>query len=112
MSMYTDPNRIKATDPGKVEGNPVFIYHEYFNRNLDEVKDLKERYTKGKVGDVEVKEKLFNAIEAFLVPIRERRVEIDKLGDEYILGILEEGEKKANQVAEKTISGVVKAMGL
>ena len=47
MSMYTDPNRIKATDPGKVEGNPVFIYHDFFNDNLDEVQDLKNRYTKG-----------------------------------------------------------------
>ncbi len=112
MSMYTDPNRIKATDPGKVEGNPVFIYHNYFNRNLDEAKDLEERYKKGKVGDVEVKEKLFNAIEIFLAPIREKRAEIDKLGDEYILSILEEGEKKANKVAEKTISSVIEAMGL
>jgi tryptophanyl-tRNA synthetase len=112
MSMYTDPNRIKATDPGKVDGNPVFIYHDYFNQNLDEVKDLKERYLKGKVGDVEVKEKLFDAIEIFLKPIREKRIEIDKLGDEYIMDILEKGEKEANKVAEKTISEVVKAMGL
>ena len=112
MSMYTDPNRIKATDPGKVEGNPVFVYHDNFNRNLDEVKDLKERYVKGKVGDVEVKEKLFNAIEAFLDPIRERRTKVDKLGDDYILDILEKGEKRVNKIAEKTISEVVKAMNL
>ncbi len=112
MSMYTDPNRIKATDPGKVEGNPVFIYHEHFNRNLDEVKDLKERYRKGTVGDIEVKEKLFNAIEIFLAPIREKRLEIDKLGDKYILDILESGEKRAIKVAEKTMLEVVSAMGL
>ncbi len=112
MSMYTDPNRIKATDPGEVDGNPVFIYHGYFNDNLDEVKDLEERYKKGSVGDVEVKEKLFYAIEKFLEPVRERRVEVDKLGDDYILDILAKGEKRVNKIAEETLSEVTKAMGL
>ena len=56
--MYTDPNRISADIPGTVEGNPVFIYHDIFNQILEEVKDFKERYRKGTVGDVEVKEKL------------------------------------------------------
>ncbi len=110
MSMYTDPNRIKATDPGTVKGNPVFIYHDYFNDNLDEVKDLKERYEKGKVGDVEVKEKLFLAIERFLNPIREKRNEIEKLGDEYIFDLLETGEKRANEVAEQTMKSVDEVM--
>ena len=54
MSMYTDPNRIRATDPGRVEGNPVFIYHELFNSDRDEVEQLKIRYRAGQVGDVEV----------------------------------------------------------
>ncbi len=112
MSMYTDPNRIKATDPGKVEGNPVFIYHDFFNDNLDEVKDLKERYTKGKVGDVEVKEKLFYAIERFLEPARIKKAELDKLGDEYVLDLFERGEKKVNKIAEDTITEVTKAMGI
>ena len=71
-NMYTDPNRIRATDAGTVEGNPVFIYHDAFNSNLDEVNDLKSRYRTGKVGDVEVKEKLAVAINLFLDPIRER----------------------------------------
>ena len=70
--MFTDPNRIHATDPGKVDGNPVFIYHDAFNTDIDEVNDLKERYLKGNVGDVEVKEKLFKAIEKILDPIREK----------------------------------------
>jgi tryptophanyl-tRNA synthetase len=112
MSMYTDPNRIRPTDPGKVEGNPVFIYHDHFNRNLDEVEDLKNRYREGKVGDVEVKEKLFVAIEKFLEPIREKRLEIDKLGDSYIIDILEKGEKRVNKIAEETMSEVIKAMGI
>jgi tryptophanyl-tRNA synthetase len=111
MSMYTDPNRIKATDPGKVEGNPVFLYHDAFNDNVAEVADLKERYVKGTVGDVEVKEKLVDAIERFLNPIREKKAELDKLGDDYILDILKTGEVKANKVAEKTIFEIMAAMG-
>src|SRR5207237_6828998 len=50
MKMYTDPTRLRATDPGHVEGNPVFQYHDAFNENKDEVNDLKERYVAGRVG--------------------------------------------------------------
>ena len=71
--MYTDPKRLRATDPGTVEGNPVFIYHDAFNPDRNEVDELKERYRAGKVGDVEVKQKLAKAINTFLEPIRERR---------------------------------------
>jgi tryptophanyl-tRNA synthetase len=73
MNMYTDPKRLRATDPGTVEGNPVFIYHDAFNPSKAEVDDLKERYRLGKVGDVEVKQKLAVAINNFLEPIREKR---------------------------------------
>lgn len=72
-NMYTDPKRLKATDPGTVEGNPVFVYHDVFNPSKAEVDDLKERYRAGKVGDVEVKTKLAKAINEFLEPIREKR---------------------------------------
>ena len=65
MSMYTDPKRISADVPGTVEGNPVFQYHDAFNPNKAEVADLKERYQAGKVGDVEVKEKLTVALNNF-----------------------------------------------
>ena len=71
--MYTDPKRVRADIPGTVEGNPVFIYHDAFNPNVDEVNDLKDRYRAGKVGDVEVKTKLATALNAHLDPIRERR---------------------------------------
>jgi tryptophanyl-tRNA synthetase len=73
QGMYTDPKRLRATDPGTVEGNPVFVYHDAFNADRAEVEELKERYRAGKVGDVEVKKKLAKAINAFLEPIRERR---------------------------------------
>lgn len=111
MSMYTDPNRIRATDPGTVEGNPVFIYHDAFNENKAEVEDLKERYRKGTVGDVEVKEKLYQAIELFLTPVRERLGELEKLGDDCILDILRTGEVRANKVADEVIGRVIEAMG-
>src|SRR5205823_11878058 len=73
MSMYTDPKRVRADIPGTVEGNPVFTYHDAFNPNTAEVDDLKARYRAGKVGDVEVKRKLADALNAHLDPIRERR---------------------------------------
>src|SRR5688500_15782990 len=71
--MYTDPKRVRADIPGTVEGNPVFIYHDAFNPNREEVEDLKARYRAGKVGDVEVKTKLSTALNAMLDPLRERR---------------------------------------
>ncbi len=73
MRMYTDPTRIHPTDPGHVEGNPVFIYHDAFNADAAEVADLKDRYRKGQVGDVEVKRRLAKALNAFLEPLRQRR---------------------------------------
>src|SRR5256886_8635908 len=72
-NMYTDPKRIRADIPGTVEGNPVFLYHDVFNPDKAQVEDLKARYRAGTVGDVEVKEKLAAAMNAFLDPMRERR---------------------------------------
>jgi tryptophanyl-tRNA synthetase len=109
--MYTDPNRIKATDPGKVEGNPVFIYHDAFNSNKEEVEDLKARYRKGQVGDVEVKTKLALAINKFLEPIRDRRAQFEGKKD-LIDSIIEEGSKKAALEAQNTLNEVLKAMGI
>lgn len=110
-SMYTDPTRIKATDPGKVEGNPVFIYHDAFNPNKDEVEDLKARYRAGTVGDVEVKTKLSIAINNFLAPIRAKRAEFEGKND-LIDQIIDEGSKKARLEAQETLNQVLKAMGI
>jgi tryptophanyl-tRNA synthetase len=109
MSMYTDPNRIHPTDPGKVEGNPVFVYHDIFNPDKAEVADLKKRYQEGKVGDIEVKEKLFIALNAFLTPIREKRKEFEGK-DEVLDQILIEGTAKAREVAKETMKKVRSAM--
>ena len=109
MSMYTDPDRIHSTDPGKVEGNPVFIYHDVFNPNKSEVEELKKMYKEGKVGDVEVKEKLFVALNTFLKPIRERRSEFEGK-DAELEKILKEGTEKAREAAKETMQKVRHAM--
>lgn len=111
MSMYTDPTRIRATDPGRVEGNPVFIYHDRFNDDQAEVADLKERYRAGRVGDVEVKRRLVAALDRFLDPIRERRARFardPKIVDE----IIREGSKRARAEARRTLHEVREAMRL
>ncbi len=111
MSMYTDPNRVRADTPGRVEGNPVFVYHDTFNADKAEVDDLKSRYREGKVGDVEVKRKLLAAMERFLAPIRERRAELEarpKLVDE----ILAAGSERARREATATLHEVRQAMRL
>ncbi|GAB4515945.1 MAG: tryptophan--tRNA ligase [Anaerolineae bacterium] len=109
-SMYTDPNRIRADIPGTVEGNPVFVYHDVFNPNKAEVEDLKERYRTGNVGDVEVKEKLAAAINAFLEPIRERRAQYDETG--MIEEIIVQGTEKVREDTRNTLFEMKKAMGL
>ena len=110
-SMYTDPNRTSADIPGTVEGNPVFIYHDAFNPNKAEVEELKERYRKGTVGDVEVKDKLAAAINTFLTPIRERRAfYASKQG--FVDEIIYDGTMKMRAEAAQTLKAVKKAMGI
>jgi len=109
--MYTDPNRVRADIPGRVEGNPVFIYHDIFNPDREEVEDLKERYRKGKVGDVEVKQKLARAINDFLEPIRERRARLER-DPEQVEAYLIEGTRRMRKQAAETMALVREAMGL
>ncbi len=109
-SMYTDPNRVSADVPGTVEGNPVFIYHDTFNPNKAEIEDLKARYRAGKVGDVEVKQKLAVAINNFLDPMRERRAQYDDTG--LIEEIIVEGTETVREMTRATLFEMKKAMGL
>lgn len=118
MSMYTDPDHIKITDPGKLEGNTVFTYldafckEEHFERylpdyaNLDE---LKAHYTKGGLGDVKVKKFLNSVIQEELEPIRNRRHQYEK-DIAYVYDILKQGSEEAQKVAAKTLSDVKEAM--
>ncbi len=111
MGMFTDPQRVRADIPGRVEGNPVFIYHDTFNDDPAEVEDLKARYRKGKVGDVEVKEKLARVLNEFLEPLRERRgryaAEPDTVDD-----IVAEGTRRMRHEAAETMAIVREAMGM
>ncbi len=111
MMMYTDPTRIHPTDPGHVEGNPVFIYHDAFNANKEEVEELKERYRKGRVGDVEVKKRLVRALNEFLDPIRERRRKFARQKG-LVEEIVRKGILRAREEASLTLSLAKKAMGL
>ncbi len=111
MKMFTDPNRVRADIPGRVVGNPVFIYHDLFNPDTAEVDDLKTRYRAGTVGDVEVKRKLAAALNAFLEPVRERRQEFASQ-DGLVEEILHTGNTAMRAVAKDTMERVREAMGL
>lgn len=111
MGCYTDPKRKKASDPGSIEGNPVFIYHDLINDDKAEVEELKKRYQAGKVGDVEVKERLVAAHQRYFAAARERRREL--AGNiKLVREILDEGAEKARKTAGKTLEEVYATMGI
>jgi tryptophanyl-tRNA synthetase len=109
--MYTDPNRIRADIPGTVEGNPVFIYHNAFNPDRAEVLDLERRYREGTVGDVEVKQRLAEALNAFLAPMRERRA-VYEADRGYVDSLLVEGTARTREEVVATVRLMRSAMGL
>ena len=118
MSMFTDPNHLRVEDPGKVEGNPVFIYlqafskPEHFAEFLPEyanLTELEEHYTRGGLGDVKVKKFLNNVLQSELAPIRERRKQWEK-DIPAVYDILKAGSEKAQAVAAKTLHEVKEAM--
>ena len=113
MKMYTDPTRIHPTDPGHIEGNPVFIYLDAFGSEKDkkQTAELKERYQKGTVGDIEVKEYLAKVLNEFLSPIRKRRAELEKQTN-LVEDILDRGNKKVAIEAKSTLKLVKEAMKL
>ena len=107
--MFTDPNRIRADIPGKVEGNPVFEYHDAFNPNTAQVDDFKARYREGDIGDVEVKLALAEAINNFLDPIREKRAHYEQNMD-LVEDALMTGVAKTRVIAAETMEMVRDAM--
>ena len=111
MNMYTDPTRLRATDPGHVEGNPVFAYYDAFDSDQEEVEELKERYRAGKVGDVEVKRRLAQVLNDYLAPIRSRRAELERHSGD-ILDILRTGTARAIEMTAQTLAEVQGKMGL
>lgn len=113
MGMYTDPNRIHPTDPGNIEGNPVFTYLDAFAQEGDrgQVTGYKKRYQEGTVGDVEVKKFLIKVLNEFLDPIRKRRAEYEK-NPQLVDKILKAGTARARSETQKTLDEVKKALKL
>jgi methionine--tRNA ligase beta chain len=111
VSSYTDPKRKSATDKGTVEGNPVFLYHDLWNEDKEEVADLKKKYQAGKVGDVVVKEKLLAAHQKYFSQIRARK-EFLAAHPEEVEKILARGASLARLVGEANLAKVKKALGL
>ncbi|HET7753898.1 MAG TPA: tryptophan--tRNA ligase [Anaeromyxobacteraceae bacterium] len=103
MGMYTDPKRLRATDPGTVENNPVWIFHEAFNPDPAWIQEHEQAYREGRVGDVAVKRELVHVLNAFLEPIRARRRVYESRPDD-VIDVLRSGTVKANVVAEETLA--------
>ena len=120
FSMYTDPNHIKVEDPGKVEGNMVFTYLDAFSKDEDFKKyypefnnldELKKAYSTGGIGDMRIKKFLYEILEEFLTPVRERRKEyISKIPE--IMEALKKGTDEANKAADNVLKRIREAMGI
>ncbi len=111
MGMYTDPTRIRATDPGHVEGNPVFAYLDAFDSDRGRVEEMKARYRAGRIGDVAVKRHLAEVLGSFLAPIRERRLSYEARPEE-VRGILAEGTARGRRVVADVLRKALAAVGL
>ena len=109
MDMYTDPNRLKATDKGRVENNPLWIFHETFNPDKKWVQEAEDRYREGGIGDVECKRQLIDVLVAMIEPFRQRRLQFEH-DLHHVKTLLKEGTEKANAVANKTLLLAKEAM--
>jgi tryptophanyl-tRNA synthetase len=111
MGMYTDPKRIRATDPGETDPtkNPLWAFHETFNPDKEWVSQQQEAYRHGEVGDVAIKRKLVDILNALIDPIRTRRKQYEARPDD-VLDVLREGTKRANSVTEETLTLAKQAM--
>jgi tryptophanyl-tRNA synthetase len=110
-AMYTDPGHLRVEDPGRVEGNPVFAYLDAFDPDRAAVEDLKARYRAGGLGDVAVKRRLLEVLEAFLGPIRTRRSELARDRD-AVRHVLMDGTERGRATARRTLTRVREAMSL
>ena len=111
MGMFTDPGHLRVTDPGRVEGNPVFAYLDAFDPDTSGVAELKARYRAGGLGDVALKRRLVEVLEGFLGPIRSRRAAFAQ-DPEHVHAILREGTARGRARARGTLTAVRHAMGL
>ncbi|MCP3462181.1 tryptophan--tRNA ligase [Bradyrhizobium sp. CCGUVB23] len=109
--MYTDPRHVRASDPGQVEGNVVFTYLDAFAEDQAEVEELKARYRAGGLGDVKVKKRLEDILQALLAPVRERRHRLAQ-DQSHVLAELRKGTERAKEVTQATLDEVKAGLGL
>lgn len=109
--MFTDPDHLRAADPGRIEGNVVFTYLDAFDDDQAAVEELKERYQQGGLGDSVVKKRLDEALQALLAPIRQRRSELAR-DKGYVLQVVKDGTARARGTTDATLSEVRRALGL
>lgn len=111
MSMFTDPNHIYAHQPGRIEGNPVFTYLDAFDLDKEGLKEIKEHYQRGGLGDVVVKKRLIEVLNNFLEPIRKKREKFESRPNE-VLKILKRGTERARKISKEVLKNVKEAMKL
>ena len=109
--MFTDPNHLRASDPGNIEGNVVFTFLDAFDEDRTALEDLKAHYRRGGLGDVAVKRRLDGILQDLLAPIRERRAVLARDPD-YVRDLLHQGTLKARQLTQTTLDEVRDALGL
>jgi tryptophanyl-tRNA synthetase len=109
MGMYTDPKRLRATDPGTTENNPLWIFHEIFNPDQNWIQENQSAYRAGKVGDVVIKRKLVEILNTIIEPIRNRRKQFENSPAD-VMDALKQGTQRANAVAEETLALAKSAM--
>lgn len=111
QKMFTDPNHLKVSDPGQVEGNVVFTYLDAFSTDHEYVEALKSQYRKGGLGDSVIKKYLVEVLVDILTPIREKRLQLDD-DHQYVLNVLRKGTEKANQIATQNVNDIKQKLGL
>ncbi|MEH6716639.1 tryptophan--tRNA ligase [Parasphingorhabdus flavimaris] len=109
--MYTDPDHLRASDPGRVEGNVVFTYLDAFDPDREAVAELKAHYQKGGLGDMVLKQRLTIILQATVAPIRERRAALSRDVD-TIMDILRTGVQRGREITEQTKDEIVAGLGL
>jgi tryptophanyl-tRNA synthetase len=109
--MYTDPNHLRASDPGTVEGNVVFTYLDAFDPDIDAVADLKSHYQRGGLGDMVLKRRLTAILQTLIAPIRERR-EMFSRDTDFVMDVLRTGATRGREVTERTKEEILTGLGL
>lgn len=111
QAMFTDPDHLRVSDPGRVEGNVVFTYLDAFDESPDEVEDLKTRYRRGGLGDMVLKRRLDARLQVLLAPIRERRAELARQTD-FVMDVVRAGTQCASALTQETLDEVKAALGV